>query len=164
MRKLVLLFAFILLGVSANAEEIITQETPTLNEETVNEIIDQPSPITLTGGTVFNWVDITQVERDEQIQQYQKILFNEEIERIKKKEFKQECSIQQYTYANNHTFFTQEKNFHAKRILVLQMKYAFLHFLVSVSQCKTTPFIPLIIIFNKRKGIHLSLNSSTKAK
>lgn len=89
MRKLVLLLAFILLGVSANAEEIITQETPTLNEETVNEIIDQPSPITLTGGTVFNWVDITQVERDEQIQKYQKILFNEEIERIKKKEFKQ---------------------------------------------------------------------------
>ena len=89
MRKLVLLFAFILLGVSANAEEIITQETPTLNEETVNEIIDQPSPITLTGGTVFNWVDITQVERDEQIQQYKEILFGDKIQTFKKKEFKE---------------------------------------------------------------------------
>jgi len=36
MKKLVLLLAFILLGVSANALEILTQEPPTLAEETLH--------------------------------------------------------------------------------------------------------------------------------
>lgn len=89
MKKLVILIAIITLGCSANAEDIFMPEeitkTPQIEEQQISEI-------TLEAKAIFDWVDISQVERDKQIQEYKNILFNDDIEKIKKRDFRQKYS------------------------------------------------------------------------
>ncbi len=89
MKKLVILIAIITLGLSANAENTLIPEeiieSPQIEEQ-------QNSEITLEAKAIFDWVDISQVERDKQIQEYKNILFNSDIKKIKKKDFRQKYS------------------------------------------------------------------------
>lgn len=85
MKKIIITTALLLIGSSINAEEIFIPKTETENSGT-----EQPSTITLKAEAIFDWVDITQVERDEKIQQYKEILFNEgQVTKIKKKVFRE---------------------------------------------------------------------------
>ena len=89
MKKLVILIAIITLGCSANAEDVFMPEeitkTPQIEEQQISEI-------TLEAKAIFDWVDISQVERDKQIQEYKNILFNDDINKIKKRDFRQKYS------------------------------------------------------------------------
>lgn len=67
MKKILTILAIIFIGLSVNAEDI-----------------------TLTGEAQFDWVDMTQVQRDSAIEQYREILFgNEAVQTYSKDEFKQ---------------------------------------------------------------------------
>ena len=57
MKKLILLLSVIILGLSVNAEGV-----------------------TLTGEARFDWVDMTQIQRDTNIEHYRNILFGDESE------------------------------------------------------------------------------------
>lgn len=64
---------------------------------------------TLTGGVDFNWVNMSQVERDADISEYQKTLFGDEIvTKIPKKEFR-----------NNYKDFLKDKNYKSTYQLVI---------------------------------------------
>ena len=66
MKKLLIIFVILLTGISVYADEE-----------------------TLSGGVVFDWVDLSQIQRDTTIEQYKSKLFEEtEIFKIKKREFK----------------------------------------------------------------------------
>ena len=55
----------------------------------------------ITGGVDFNWINMSQLERDNEIDEYQKILFGDNIEtKIQKKEFRK-----------NYKEFLKDKNF-----------------------------------------------------
>ncbi len=104
MKKTLILLIIVLLGLSAKTEETIQpnliQEFAS-EQETIfeNPLVEQVSEITLKADAVFDWVDITQVERDEKIQQYRDILFTHELKKVKKKDFK-----------NKYADFLKDKN------------------------------------------------------
>lgn len=63
----------------------------------------------LTGGVDFNWVNMTQVERDSQISEYQNLIFGDGIEtKIAKKDFK-----------NKYKDFLKDKNYKISYQLVM---------------------------------------------
>ena len=94
MKNLLLILGIILLGLSVNSEEVNTPNTDnpiTVSKEAINEnsLVEQPSEILLQAEAIFDWIDITQVERDEKIQQYRDILFSETTQKQKKKDFRE---------------------------------------------------------------------------
>ena len=81
MKKIVILLCFLLVGKAALSADI----TPA---KIMNKV-DQE--IVLTGNLVFDWLDISQVERDAVIDKYQKELFGENtVYKYNKKEFRAE--------------------------------------------------------------------------
>ena len=59
--------------------------------EPIKKIENIPSEIVFTGNLVFDWLDISQVERDAVIDKYQKELFDENtVYKYNKKQFKSE--------------------------------------------------------------------------
>ena len=81
MKKFVILLCFLLVGKAALSADI----TPA---KIINKV-DQE--IVLTGNLVFDWLDISQVERDAVIDKYQKELFGENtVYKYNKKEFRAE--------------------------------------------------------------------------
>ena len=95
MKKLLILIAIISAGLSVNSEEISTTnlaDTDNITKEVLSENPDteQPSDVTIKLEAVFDWVDISQIERDQKITQYKEILFqNEEPTNVKKRVFRQ---------------------------------------------------------------------------
>ncbi len=81
MKKLVILLCFLLVGKAALSADI----TPA---KIINKVDKE---IVLTGNLVFDWLDISQVERDAVIDKYQKELFGENtVYKYNKKEFRAE--------------------------------------------------------------------------
>ena len=81
MKKFVILLCLLILGKAALAADIAPAKV----------IEHVPSEIVLTGNLVFDWLDISQVERDAVIDKYQKELFDENtVYKYKKKEFRAE--------------------------------------------------------------------------
>ncbi len=79
MKKLVLLLCILILGKVSPAEEISPVET------------DVPAPVVLTGNLIFDWLDISQIDRDTVILKYQTELFgNDTVYKYDKKQFKEE--------------------------------------------------------------------------
>lgn len=84
------------------ADEIITEiatpvEVTEVNANTTeteintepNQTIEEAKTITLTGEATFDWLDISQIERDTIIENYKNIIFGEnEVYKYKKKEFR----------------------------------------------------------------------------
>ena len=81
MKKFAILLSFLILGKAALSADI-----PATN------ISDTTSkPVVLTGNLIFDWLDITQVDRDLAIEKYKTELFGKDtIYKIKKKEFRNE--------------------------------------------------------------------------
>ena len=68
MKKLAILLCLLIIGKAGLSAEI----------EPVRVIENVPSEIVLTGNLVFDWLDISQVERDAVIDKYEKELFTED--------------------------------------------------------------------------------------
>lgn len=109
MKKLILLLSVIILGLSVNAEGV-----------------------TLTGEARFDWVDMTQIQRDTNIEHYRNILFGDESDgNYTKKEFKQkfepylrdENNKEHYMLAKDDVKETEDANicafFFKKNILII---------------------------------------------
>lgn len=70
---------------------ILTLTKPALSQDLGQTIVKEnmPAPIVLTGNLVFDWLDITQIDRDKVIKKYKSELFGEDtVYKINKKEFK----------------------------------------------------------------------------
>ena len=81
MKKFIVLLCFLMLGKAALSADI----------EPIKKIENIPSEIVFTGNLVFDWLDISQVERDAVIDKYQKELFDENtVYKYNKKQFKSE--------------------------------------------------------------------------
>ena len=81
MKKIIILFCLLILGKAGLAADI----EPLKNVENV------PAEIVLTGNLVFDWLDISQVERDAVIDKYKSELFDENtVYKYKKKVFRAE--------------------------------------------------------------------------
>lgn len=86
-----LLLNFGLFGNNTYAEEILQTETENVSIEIpeTQTNIDEVETITLTGEATFDWLDISQIERDIIIEYYKSIIFDEDtVYKYKKKEFK----------------------------------------------------------------------------
>lgn len=84
MKKLVIILCFIIIGKAALAVEIPDAVKIPVKEKIASEIV-------LTGNIVFDWLDISQIERDEVIDKYKKELFGDEtVYKYNKKEFRSE--------------------------------------------------------------------------
>lgn len=65
-------------GLSADLSEVVTKE-------------NTPAPIVLTGNLVFDWLDISQIDRDKVIEKYKNELFGDDtVYKYNKKEFQNE--------------------------------------------------------------------------
>ena len=82
MKNLFILLCLLLLSKPVLSEEVQTIETPDIQPE---------QTIVIKGNIEFDWLDITQVERDAKISEFEKILFDENtVLKYNKKEFKKE--------------------------------------------------------------------------
>ena len=85
MKKFTILLLILFLGKVSLAADIQPIEQDKIIQENV------PPSIVLTGNLVFDWLDISQVQRDAVIEKYEKELFTEDtVYKFKKKEFKAE--------------------------------------------------------------------------
>ncbi|MBQ8168939.1 hypothetical protein IJZ97_05950 [bacterium] len=82
MKNLFIILGIILFGLSVNAEDIILPEIKLPSEE----MVEESSEFTLKAEAVFDWVDISQLERDSKIQYYHDILFGEKAVQIQEKD------------------------------------------------------------------------------
>lgn len=81
MKKIIVLLCILMLGKAALSVEL---EQIAVKENT-------PAPIVLTGNLIFDWLDISQIQRDEVIEKYKSVLFGEDtVYKYDKKEFKNE--------------------------------------------------------------------------
>lgn len=81
MKKFIVLLCILMLGKAALSVEL---EQIAVKENT-------PAPIVLTGNLIFDWLDISQIQRDEVIEKYKSVLFGEDtVYKYDKKEFKNE--------------------------------------------------------------------------
>ena len=81
MKKFIILMCLLVLGKAGVAADIEPSKT----------VENVPSEIVLTGNLVFDWLDITQVERDAVIDKYKSELFDENtVYKYKKKDFRAE--------------------------------------------------------------------------
>ena len=77
MKKFIVILSLLILGNLSFATEF-------------DNVQKDSNPIVLTGNLVFDWLDISQIDRDEVIKKYQKELFGEDtVYKYKKKEFRQ---------------------------------------------------------------------------
>lgn len=81
MKKIAILLSILILGKAALSADI-----------PVTNVSDATSkPVVLTGNLIFDWLDITQVDRDLAIEKYKTELFGEDtVYKFKKKEFRNE--------------------------------------------------------------------------
>ncbi len=81
MKKLVIILCFLMLGKSVLSEEL----------QQVNNVENASSQSVLTGNLVFDWLDISQIERDEVIEKYKtELLGDDTVFKYNKKEFRAE--------------------------------------------------------------------------
>lgn len=79
MKKIVFLLCILILGKAALSED--------LQQTVVKE--NMPVPIVLTGNLIFDWLDISQIQRDEVIEKYKSELFDEDtVYKYAKKDFR----------------------------------------------------------------------------
>lgn len=98
MKKIIILLCFLMLGKPALSGDI----------EQAKDIEKVPSQIVLTGNLVFDWLDISQLQRDAVIEKYRTELFDENtVYKYKKKDFRAE-------YKN----FLKDKDFKRHYMLV----------------------------------------------
>lgn len=126
MKKIIILVCIFLLGKAAFSADI---EQTIIKENT-------PAPIVLTGNLVFDWLDISQIQRDEVIEKYKSELFGEDtIYKYDKKGFKEEYKDflkdndykRHYMLVSNNVTETDTENlcgFYRKKILI---SYAIQH-------------------------------------
>ena len=80
MKKIIFLLCILILGKAALSEDL---QPPVIKE-------NAPAEIVLTGNLIFDWLDITQIDRDKVIEKYRNELFKDEtVYKYDKKEFKQ---------------------------------------------------------------------------
>ena len=88
MKKFIVILSLLVLGNLSFATEFDNVQKDT-------------NPMVLTGNLVFDWLDISQIDRDEVIKKYQKELFGEgTVYKYKKKEFRQ--TYKDYLKDNDH--------------------------------------------------------------
>ena len=81
MKKIIILLCFLMLGKAALSADV----------EQAKDIEKVPSQIVLTGNLVFDWLDISQLQRDAVIEKYRTELFDENtVYNYKKKDFRAE--------------------------------------------------------------------------
>lgn len=81
MKKILLLLCILMIGKAALAAD--------LTENVVKE--NTPAALVLTGNLVFDWLDISQIDREKVIEKYKSELFGEDtVYKFDKKEFKNE--------------------------------------------------------------------------
>lgn len=81
MKKIIILLCFLMLGKAALSADV----------EQAKDIEKVPSQIVLTGNLVFDWLDISQLQRDAVIEKYRTELFDENtVYKYKKKDFRAE--------------------------------------------------------------------------
>lgn len=87
MKKIIALICFLTIGASAGAFENIVIEEPQIKEEGQTQEI-KPLQAEIT----FDWLDISVAQREEQIEKYKNLLFNQEGDSVfyTKEEFKKE--------------------------------------------------------------------------
>lgn len=109
MKKLVILLCILIIGKAAWAEDL----TQIIQKE------NTPAPIVLTGNLVFDWLDITQANRDAVIEKYKSQLFADDtVYKFDKKEFKNEYQdflkdkdyIRHYMLVKNNVKETDNEN------------------------------------------------------
>ncbi len=120
MKKIIILVCIFLLGKAAFSADI---EQTIIKENT-------PAPIVLTGNLVFDWLDISQIQRDEVIEKYKSELFGEDtIYKYDKKGFKEEYKDflkdndykRHYMLVSNNVTETDTENlcgFYRKKLLI----------------------------------------------
>ncbi len=97
MKKIILFALMTFLVFGLNTANVFAEETPTQPEA---------ETITLQGKADFNWLDMTQIERDTIIQNYKNIIFeNDTVYKYKRKDFKA-----------MHSDFVKDKDFTAHYI------------------------------------------------
>lgn len=91
---------------------------------------NMPAPIVLTGNLIFDWLDISQIQRDEVIDRYKSELFGEDtVYKYDKKEFKNEYKDflkdadykRHYMLVSNNVKETDDENlcgFYRKKLLI----------------------------------------------
>ena len=81
MKNFILILCILIIGKTALAVDL---EQTVIKENT-------PAPIVLTGNLVFDWLDISQIQRDEVIEKYKSELFGEDtVYKYDKKDFRNE--------------------------------------------------------------------------
>ena len=109
MKKLVILLCILIIGKAAWAEDL----TQIIQKE------NTPAPIVLTGNLVFDWLDITQANRDAVIEKYKSQLFADDtVYKFDKKEFRNEYQdflkdkdyIKHYMLVKNNVKETDNEN------------------------------------------------------
>lgn len=109
MKKIVILLCILTIGKAAWAEDL----TQIIQKE------NTPAPIVLTGNLVFDWLDITQANRDAVIEKYKSQLFADDtVYKFDKKEFKNEYQdflkdkdyIRHYMLVKNNVKETDNEN------------------------------------------------------
>ena len=127
---LVLSLTLITNNVLANEIEVASQTD--INQEMAENLLfhKESETITLTGETTFDWLDMSQLERDTIIENYKKIIFGDDtVYKYKKKEFnekykdflKDENNQTHYIEASNgitETKYYKLCGFYSGRILV----------------------------------------------
>ena len=120
MKKFILLLCILMLGKAALSVE--------LEQIAVTE--NMPAPIVLTGNLIFDWLDISQIQRDEVIDRYKSELFGEDtVYKYDKKEFKNEYKDflkdadykRHYLLISNNVKETDDENlcgFYRKKLLI----------------------------------------------
>ncbi len=100
MKKIIILLSILMLGkaaLSADLPETIVKE-------------NTPAPIVLTGNLVFDWLDISQIDRDKVIEKYKTELFGDDVVyKFKKKDFR-----------NEYKDFLKDKDYKRHYMLVSQ--------------------------------------------
>lgn len=109
MKKIVILLCILILGKAAWTEDL----------PQIIQTENTPAPIVLTGNLVFDWLDITQANRDAVIEKYKSQLFDEDtVYKYNKKEFKNEYQeflkdknyIKHYMLVKNNVKETDNEN------------------------------------------------------
>lgn len=100
MKKIIFLLCILLIGKAVLSEELPPQ---TIKDNT-------PAPIVLTGNLVFDWLDISQIQRDEVIEKYKSELFGEDtVYKYDKKDFR-----------NDYKDFLKDPDYKRHYMLVFQ--------------------------------------------
>lgn len=100
MKKFIVLLCFLMLGKAALSADI----QPVVNKENI------PAPIVLTGNLVFDWLDISQIDRDKVIENYKTELFGDELVlKYKKKDFRNEYKdfLKDKDYKRHYSLISQ---------------------------------------------------------